>query len=257
MKALLLAAALLAAGPAATKPSVPAGFREPPVLMFHRVSPRIPTDPIGRDLTLTPAAFGADLAWLKAHGIRAIDLAELENDLARGVDPARTVVVTFDDGYADQYTDALPVLQRYGDRATFFIVTGMLGKPEHLTWRDLRTMLRDGMEIAGHGVMHLDLSQMTPAQQAFEIDDCVAALHRWLGIDVRSYAYPSGRFNRTTMALLGRAGIDLAVTTDPVYVLPPQNRFELTRVRVQHDWSAQTFGEAVEAALAHEPRIVR
>lgn len=257
MKPLLLAALFAAAAPAAAPPTLPAAFREPPVLMFHRVSPAIPADPIGRDLTVTPAAFRAELAWLHAHGIRAIDLAELESDLARGVDPGRTVVLTFDDGYADQYRYAVPLLRRYGDRATFFIVTGMLGKPKHLTWNDLRAMLRDGMEIGGHGEMHLDLSQMTRAQQAYEIDDCLAALHRWLHIDVRSYAYPSGRFDRATLALLARAGIDLAATTDPVYVLAPQDRYELTRLRVQHGWDAKTFGSAVQAAFRDEPEIVR
>ena len=255
MKHLLAAALLLGLAPAGAPR--PALLREPPILMFHRVSPRIPADPIGRELTVTPQAFGADLTWLRVHGIRAIDLAQLDDDLARGIVPPRTVVVTFDDGYAGQARYALPLLRRVGDHATLFIVTGMLGRAGHLTWRDLHEMLRAGMEIGGHGVMHLDLSTMTSAQQTAQIDGCITALQRRLRIRVRSYAYPSGRLNRATLAIVARAGIALAVTTDPIYVIPPQNRYELTRLRVRHDWTAAQFGAALTTAFTHEPTILR
>lgn len=116
-------------------------------------------------------------------------------------------------------------------------------------------MAHDRMDIAAHGVRHDDLSVMSPAQQAFEIDGSVRALRARLGVPVESYAYPSGRFNRATAAIVRAAGVPMAVTTDYRYVFPPENRFEITRLRVRGEWSLRDFAAALRAA-EEKARIV-
>lgn len=225
--------------------------------MYHRVDVDHPADRVGRDLTVSPAQFREQLAYLKAHGIQGISMAEMLERLERGQPLGHIVVLTFDDGYADQARYAVPLLRAFGDSATFYIVTGELGRPRHLTWPDVLSMAREGMDIAAHGVQHDDLSEMPPARQAYEIDDSVAALEHALRRPVESYAYPSGRFNRETLQLVMRANVPLAVTTDPVYVLPPETRFEMTRVRVRSDWSLPNFAHALQAAVQAGRPVIR
>lgn len=251
---LLLTPALLLAlvsGP----PALPPTFAIPPILMYHRVDPARAADPLSRELTVSPAQFSSQLAYLKMRGIAAISVAELERRLQLREDVRHTVVLTFDDGYADQYTYALPILRKYDDSATFYIVTGELGRPRHLTWPLVERLAQMRMDIAAHGVAHDDLSAMPVEQQAYQIDTSVSALRTRLHEPIDSYAYPSGRFNRITLRLLQLAGIPLAVTTDPVYVLPPQSALEVARLRVRGDWTLRDFATAVDAGLA-KPQVV-
>lgn len=234
----------------------PPAFVPPPILMYHRIDRDHPADAVGRELTLSPTAFAAQLAYLKRSGIAGISMHQLLVRLETGAPLDHVVVLTFDDGYADQYTYALPLLRRFGDSATFFVITGTLGTPRHLTWTELARMRADGEDVAAHGVEHDDLSSMSRAQQAAQIDRSVRRLRRRLRVPADSYAYPSGRFDRTTLRLVRAAGIALAVTTDPAYVIAPENRFELVRIRVRNGWTAPQFAGAIESALVHG-RIVQ
>lgn len=246
----------LAARPHAPAVALPRTFVPPPILMYHRVDPVRPADPVGRDLTLTPAEFSAQLAYLRSRGIAGISMAQLLARLQSGAPLDHVVVLTFDDGYADQYAYVVPLLHEYGDEATFYVVTGTLGAAGHLTWAQLQLMRSLGEDIAAHGVEHEDLSRMSEAGQAYQIDGSVSLLRRRLDAPVESYCYPGGRFNRTTLRLLPQAGIDLAVTTDRRYVIGPENRFELPRIRVRSGWSVQAFGAAIRWGL-ERAQIVR
>jgi len=239
------------------QPALPAAFEPPPILMYHRVDTDRPRDAVGRQLTVTPQRFREQLTYLRNQGITAISMAQLQWRLEHHESLARTVVMTFDDGYADQYTYVVPLLRASRAGATFYIVTGEVGRARHLTWQQLRAMAADRLDLAAHGVRHDDLSLMTPAQQAYQIDRSVETLQRFLHAPVQSYAYPSGRFNRTTLQLVREAGVAMAVTTDPVYVLPPENRFEMFRVRVRGEWSIRDFAAALHAASERRQVVVR
>jgi peptidoglycan/xylan/chitin deacetylase (PgdA/CDA1 family) len=238
-------------------PTLPAAFVPPPILMYHRVDVDRPADAVGRELTVTPAQFSGQLAYLREHGLQGISMEQLRERLQSGAPLDHLVVLTFDDGYADQYAYALPILRRFRERATFYIITGVVGGTHHLTWAQLERMRALGEDIDAHGVAHDDLSHMSLAQQTFQIDTSVAQLRRRLHVPVTSYCYPSGRFNRTTLEVVRDAGVDLAVTTDPVYVIPPENRYELTRVRVRGEWRTADFAAALESALRRQHIVER
>jgi peptidoglycan/xylan/chitin deacetylase (PgdA/CDA1 family) len=229
---------------------LPVAFVPPPILMYHRVDTDRPHDAVGRSLTLEPAQFAAELGYLRARGLQVISMEEFYRRLLHSQSLDRAVIATFDDGYEDQFEFAVPLLRFYGDQATFYVVTGNVGRLGHLPWDALTAMAGDGMDIAAHGVQHDDLSKMTPAQQRFQIGMSVTLLRRRLKVPVDSYAYPSGRFNRYTLDLLRQAGVPLGVTTDPSYVIRPENSLELTRIRVRSSWTLEQFWEAVAAARA-------
>ena len=228
--------------------ALPAHLTMPPILMYHRVDVDRPASAVGLALTVPPRQLAQELAYLQRGHIAAISMAQFLSGAARGR-PA--VILTFDDGYEDQYRYAFPLLRHYGARATFYIVTGTVGTPRHMTWAQLRSMRSAGMDIGAHGVEHDDLSLMSPAEQARQIGDSVFALGRYVGVRVRSYAYPSGRFNRATLQLLQQSGLALAVTTDPRFVIGGgPARFELTRERIARGLALSGFAAEVAAARA-------
>lgn len=258
--ATLLLIVFFCAGATARSPSpqpvLPSAFVPPPILMYHRVDSDNPRDAVGRELTVSPAQFAAQLAYLKSRGITGISMEQLHQRLLAGAPLDHVVVLTFDDGYADQYENAVPLLHEYGATATFYIVTGLIDTPRHVTWAQLDVMRALGEDISAHGVQHDDLSQMSPAQQEYQINDSVSLLRRRLHVAAASYCYPSGRFNRTTLTLVRSAGIDLAVTTDPSYVIAPENRFEMPRIRVRSEWTLADFASAIRNGL-QRAQIVR
>jgi peptidoglycan/xylan/chitin deacetylase (PgdA/CDA1 family) len=247
LRLLALALALSVAG---AQPAL-ADLRPPswggvPALMYHKVSAIVPSDAVGRDLTIAPAAFDAQLRWLRAHGIRTITAAELARALRRGERPERAVVLTFDDGYDDAATTALPLLQANHATATFYISSGFIGTPRHLSWAQIRTLQAAGMEIACHGTYHLDLSQLDRAGQMGEAGHCIDTFARYLhGFRPQTYAYPAGKYDATTFAVMAQLGMRLAFTEHPGTVRSLAMRFEAPRRRIRRDDGLATF-----AALA-------
>jgi peptidoglycan/xylan/chitin deacetylase (PgdA/CDA1 family) len=213
-----------------------------PVLMYHRVDAQVPNEAVGRDLTVEPAAFAAQLAWLRDHRIATITAEQLARAIARGQHPAHSVVLTFDDGYEDGATTALPLLQKYGARGTFYVSSGFVGTPRHLTWKELRALRAAGMEVACHGTFHLDLSTLDRAGQLAEAAGCMKRFAHYLGgAPPVTYAYPAGKYDATTLEIMHELGIIAAFTEEPGTVTGLERPYGEPRRRVRHDDSLQQF----------------
>ena len=227
-------------------------WRGVPVFMYHKINPIVPSGAVGHDLTLTPDQFEAQLRYLRAARVRTLTASELVAALERGEAPRRAAVLTFDDGYADNATYALPLLRQYGVRATFFIITGTIGTPNHLSWRQLRALRDAGMEIAAHGTRHIDLTELGKSGQRGIAGGCILKLTRFLGVRPQVYAYPGGAYNATTLSVMREAGLKAAFTSRPGYVASLRRRYELPRFRVHHAdaerFFARFFGGRVPTA---------
>jgi peptidoglycan/xylan/chitin deacetylase (PgdA/CDA1 family) len=223
----------------------------PAVVMYHRVDTAVPSDPISQRLTISPVQFAGELRSIARLGLHTIGIAELAHDVAMHRSPVHAVLLTFDDGYSDQFQYAFPILERFGDRATFFVNVASIGTPNHLTWRDVETMSRAGMSIECHGVSHADLSELSTGAQTYQIDRCVAALRAHVRGSVLAYAYPSGAFNAQTLSLERQAGLLFGFTTDPRFQTDRQSPYELTRIRVTSGMSDDLFSALLEGAHAY------
>jgi len=210
------------------------------ILMYHKVDRVVPGDAVGASLTIDPAVFEGQLAWLKAHRIRTLTTQELAAALARGERPHDAVVLSFDDGYEDAATVVAPLLAKYGARASFYVSADLIGTPRHASWRQLRAMRRAGMEIGCHGSRHLDLTTLSTSGQAYEIGHCAAALARYLG-PPRTYAYAAGRYDAVTLGLLKTYGFEAALTEHPGTVTQGARPLELPRRRVDRSDSVAAF----------------
>lgn len=219
----------------------------PVVFMYHRVDVSSPGDRVSRALTVSPKQFDDEMALLARRGFTAVSLDRFY-ELARTGKPLdHLVLVTFDDGYRDQYEYAVPILERYHFAGTFFVNTGTIGDARHMSWQELQTMRDAGMSIEAHGVDHVDLAALAPAKQAVEIDRCVLTLEERLAEPVRAFAYPSGAFDLATVDIVRQAGVTFAFTTDAFRTLQRGSPYELARVRVKSGLDDREFMELLPA----------
>ena len=241
------AAIAVGAGPASlgSTPRVDqsSAARGVPVLMYHRVDLRLSArDPITVHLTVMAPAFETQLRLLRDAGDRSMTLDALRAAIDRRAPlPARRVVLTFDDGYEDNYTVVFPLLRRYGFIGTFFVVTSTIGTRDHLTAPQLREMAEAGMEIESHGVHHVDFSLLSPAAARSELARSRKTIEAWTGRPVVYFAYPAGRYNAGLERILEDVGYRGAVTERPGFVSPASPPYLLERVRIDHDDTAESF----------------
>lgn len=182
-----------------------------PILTFHAV------DGVGDVGAFPPALFRQAIARLHRHGVRALDLGAAAAMLRRGdALPPRAVVLTFDDGYRSVYADAFPVLQEYGMTATVFLAVGdpdvtapsdrlpSLTGREMLAWGEVREMARAGIAFGGHTLTHADLTRLPADRLETEVRRSRAVIEEQLGAPVPGFAYPFGRFDRRSHAVVRR-----------------------------------------------------
>ena len=167
-----------------------------PIFMYHHVSSQPTHNLLDFNLTVTPTEFNKQLNWLQQQGYQSITMNELFSAFYYGkVLPPKPVILSFDDGYVDVYTYALPALLAHHYRGVFYIITGLIGD-RYMSWEQIRTLARSGMQIASHTVHHIDLAQYpytsaktTPQQ---ELVDSKATLEGELGTPIQFFCYPTG-----------------------------------------------------------------
>jgi peptidoglycan/xylan/chitin deacetylase (PgdA/CDA1 family) len=215
-----LLAAIAAAGtakPLTLPASLPQRKVTVPILMYHRVGSVLPGDPaITRALTVSPAAFAAEVSWIHANGFHAITPRQLYSALELGAQlPPKPVMITFDDGYRDVLWNAAPLLRRLRMPATAFLITGRIsaGDASFLTWSEVRRLEARGFAIGSHTVHHLELPYVPPSEAYVELASSRDALEDHLRRAVQWFAYPSGRYDPTVVSLVRKAGYVLAFTT--------------------------------------------
>ncbi|HQI50235.1 MAG TPA: polysaccharide deacetylase family protein [bacterium] len=188
------------------------------ILLYHHVAPadRIPAaaDRVrdeGWQFTHSPAAFEWQLKELRRRHYEFISLGQLLDEIrARNRERPGSVVVTFDDGWRDNYEFALPVLKGLGITATFFVTTAHLRPggqdPKRMGLPELRHLVQAGFTIGAHSRSHPDLARISPEAAREEIAGSKADLESALGIAVDFFAYPGGAFNATVARLTQEAG---------------------------------------------------
>jgi peptidoglycan/xylan/chitin deacetylase (PgdA/CDA1 family) len=208
-----------------------------PVLIMHHVKPDKPTDDATeRGLTIPPARFTSDIAYLASHHYHSITARTLVSYLRYGGKlPSKPVVLTFDDGYADMYSYVYPVLRTYHMRATFFVIAGLVGTPRYLTWPQVISLDRHGMDIEAHTMTHPDLTIVPRAQVWGEVDRSRMVLQSRLHHSVVLFAYPYGSYNALVLQDVQKAGYWAAFTTHQGWWQQASRLLTLPRVYVDRD----------------------
>jgi peptidoglycan/xylan/chitin deacetylase (PgdA/CDA1 family) len=170
-----------------------------PVLMYHRIVPYAEATGSLRGLIVPPPVFAGQLDALQRAGWHAITVAQLADDLAAGITPTpKTFVLTFDDGWGDGYTYALPILEAHGFVGTFYVIAGRIDSGSFLTSAQLRDLIEAGDEIGDHTMDHVPLEHQNSSRLAYEIDAAAATIASATGQWPTTLAYPTGSFDMTT-----------------------------------------------------------
>ncbi|MGQ9928312.1 MAG: polysaccharide deacetylase family protein [Chloroflexaceae bacterium] len=220
-----------------------------PILMYHYVrAVDRAADPLGFSLSVTPERLDAQLGWLKAAGYESVRMDALAACIrGDGPCPWRAVALTFDDGYADAFTTALPIVQRYGFVATFYVVSGFVGQAGYMGWEEIRALRDAGMEIGAHSISHPDLTGLGLEELRAQVGQSGALIAAEIGQPVVSFCYPGGRFSETVVAVTREAGYTSATTT--IQDGPQSDPFTLPRLRISGDLTLEGFQWMVAAYL--------
>jgi peptidoglycan/xylan/chitin deacetylase (PgdA/CDA1 family) len=163
-----------------------------PILMYHHVSARPTKNALDFGLTVTTPDFAAQMNYLAKNDYHPITLTDIFDSLYYGLPlPRQPIVISFDDGYEDTYTDAFPILQQHHFVAEMNIITGMIGG-RYLTWDQIRQMAAAGMEIGSHTIHHISLASASPQTARTELLDSQATLEQQLSAPIQFFCYPSG-----------------------------------------------------------------
>jgi|CXWL01.1.fsa_nt_gi peptidoglycan/xylan/chitin deacetylase (PgdA/CDA1 family) len=184
-----------------------------PILVYHIVRPSYPTDSKGvRALAQTPEVFDAQMQYLADAGYHVISFTALEKYYLEDAPlPTRPIVISFDDGWSDQFKYAFPILQKHHYTATFFVFTNPIGRRGFLSWDNLQTLVAAGMTIGSHTLSHPFLNKVTDPNILWsEINASKNVLEKNLGITITEFAYPFGQYNASTTELVKRAGYSSA-----------------------------------------------
>ena len=225
-----------------------------PVLMYHSVSDT-PTAPT-RALSVRPAMFAAQLRYLRNQGFKGLTFGELCQRRRAGQPlPARPIVLTFDDGYADLIEEALPIMIEQGFSATVFVTTGWLGgaarhaagtPPDRmLSWGQLAELSSVGVEVAAHSHSHPQLDQISEPSLWVELASSRRLLEDRLGHPVSSLAYPYGYSSKRVRAVAREIGYRQAAVVANAVAPSACDPFRVPRLTIRRSTSLAVFARVV------------
>lgn len=230
-----------------------------PVLMYHSVSDA--PAPRTRALSVRPAMFAAQLRYLRRHGFTGLTFGELcQRRRTRQRLPARPIVLTFDDGYADFIEEVLPILTEQGFPATLFATTGWLrdsaryaaGPPpgRMLSWGQVTELAAARVEVGSHSHSHAQLDQVSESRLRVELASSRRLLEDRLGLPVRSLAYPYGYSSKRVRAVARQLGYLQAAVVANAVAPADCDPFGVPRLTIRRSTSLPAF-----ARIAHQQRI--
>jgi peptidoglycan/xylan/chitin deacetylase (PgdA/CDA1 family) len=223
------------------------GWRWPriPILMYHSVREGTEGRYAYYETNTSPRVFAKHMNFLHEDGYRTLSLDEAVHTLARDGNPQKSVVITFDDGYADFYRHAFPILSQHGFTATVFVITGLLKTQrtcfrwtECLTLSEVRELHSQGISIGSHTVSHPDFRLLKHDEVENELSQSKKILEDALGAPVKSFAYPFAfpeadrGFVSRLADLLNKCGYENGVTTILGTSHPGANRWFLPRLPI-------------------------
>ena len=195
------------------------GYQSVAILCYHRFGPK------ASQLTVTAAAFEAQMAYLAQNGYTVIPFSRLEAYLqGKRPLPRKSVVVSIDDGYRSTYEVAYPILARHGFPGTLFLYSDFVGARDALTWTQMREMQDSKViEIQPHSKSHANLALRLPGETDAqyrerirrEVDTPANAIQDRLAVASTTFAYPYGDVNDVVIDALKRRGVRLGATVTP------------------------------------------
>ncbi len=206
-----------------------------PVVMYHHVQPLDMSDLLGhKALTLDSTIFDEQMQYLSEHGYKALAAEDLVHALQnRQPLPEKSIIITIDDGYDDNYTYAFMTAKKYHMIMNFMIPTGLIGKSGYMQWDHLKEMHANPYaRIYNHTTSHAPLGLITKEQIMMEVKTANEQLAAELGLDNKIVTYPYGSYDDEAVKDLKELGMTAAFTTDMGTEHCLSNIMQLPRLRI-------------------------
>lgn len=217
--------------------SAPQAISDMPILMYHHIRAyNDQSDKIGYNLSVDPAKFASQLDMILSLGYATVSF----NDIASSSFPAKPIILTFDDGYDNFYTNAYPALKARNMKAVVYIITNKLNADGYLTESQIADMIQNGIEVGSHTFSHPDLTTVSEEKAATELSESKSRLETLIGQSINSLCYPLGKANDAVESKAKLAGYQYAVTTQSG-VATFSNPLALNRYRVNRDTNISSY----------------
>lgn len=215
----------------------PAGEITAPILLYHHIAEYKSAN----RYYVPPAVFAEQMRWLFENGYTTVTLTQLAEVIRRGGElPARPVVITFDDGDADVYQNAFPIMRQYGFVGVFYLVSNRLNGQDVVPNEALHEMIAAGWEMGSHSRSHVDLTHdhdLLPV----EVFGSKKALEDALGTAVQTFAYPFGAIDPSVANAVANAGYTSAVGLGISYRHGMNSLYYLSRMEVRAEYDLAEF----------------
>lgn len=224
-----------------------------PVLMYHVINPPPAGAPFP-GLYVPAPELEEQMQALARAGFHAVTQQQLWRHWQEGTPlPVKPVVITFDNGYQSQYTNALPILRRLHWKAIENMqLTGLPPSQGGLSQAQVRGLIAAGWELDTQGISHADLITLSPSQLHYQVATARQTIQRRYHVPVNWFCYPSGHYDATVIAAVKEAGFLGATTVVPGWAGPDSDPYRLPRLRVLGGTSGTGLVELIEAT-EHDP----
>lgn len=217
--------------------------QEVPILMYHYVREvDSNTDPLGYGLSVSPEIFASHLAALEQAGYTTIT----PQQFLSGDYPDKSLILSFDDGYDDFYSQARPLLLEHQMTAIAFVIYGFLDQENYLSTGQVEELVADGFEIGSHTVSHPNLTSLDDTRLQQELMESRTALERLTGKRIIAISYPSGEYDERVLRYANFVGYKFGVTVENGLVGSKNELLKLPRVRVGGNESANDLLAEIE-----------
>ncbi|MFC1480346.1 polysaccharide deacetylase family protein, partial [Candidatus Omnitrophota bacterium] len=210
-----------------------------PILVYHAIN-----SDKSSTLNVTAKNFSRQMAFLQRSGYSVMSLDELVDGINKGTGfIPKTVVVTFDDGYEDNYLNAFPVLAKHSMPATIFLITGYVGVREgYMNWDQVRLMIENGIDFGGHTRNDVYLPSVEDTRRLWdEVAGSKEDIELKTGKEAGYFCYPIGGFNEKVKSAVKKAGYKGACTTNRGFDRLNHDVYELNRVKVTNSDTTKPF----------------
>lgn len=216
---------------------VQAGKVQVPILLYHHIAP----DATDNRYFVAPEIFDAQMSWLQNHGYHTITISRLADVIRHGGElPLRPVVITFDDGDADLYSGAFPILKKHGMIAVAYLISKDIDKPEIITSSEVKELIAAGWEIGSHSATHPELTK-DHSHLVAEIYDSKIFLEDQFKITVNSFSYPFGLMDDAVFMEVVDSGYTSAVGLGEDFTHTMKTIYYLQRLEIEHKYSLDDF----------------
>lgn len=212
-----------------------------PVLYYHSVVDESEITE-KNEVVISAQQLKAELLLVKELGYTPLTMSEVNDYLNNNQPiPKKSILITFDDGYMDNYVHAFPILKELDMKATIFVISSGIDGGYYLSSDQIREMSEYGIDIESHTVNHVHLNSLSYEEQLKELKDSKSKIESITNKPVLSIAYPFGDYNENSEKAATAAGYSLAFTTNRGLANKSDNKVSLDRIYVSSDYSLDLF----------------